>query len=494
MPQQTVRPRRSAWLALAALAWAAGAAVPLAAQTAHAAGKIAISTASQEARADFLEGRSLAENLRLEDSREHFRRAIARDPGFALAHLSLANSSPTGTEFFEHLGHAVALADKVSPGERLMIRGAEAGANADPAGQLELYRRLVADHPKDERARFLLGNAYFGRQEYQNAIAEYRRATEIAPDFAPAYNIVGYAYRTVGRYDDAETAFRQYIRLIPGDPNPYDSYAELLMKTGRFEESIAQYRKALEVNPQFSPSYIGIASNLMFQGKYDASRAEARKLYDAARSDGDRRAAMFAATVTYIEEGKTDLALAELDRQYALGQRTDDAAAMAGDATFMGNVLLETGKPSEALKRFEQAVQVVSASRLSPEVKENAKLLHRYNAARVAIAAADLAKAKSENQALLREAEAKQNPFQIRLGHEVAGMIALAEKNWDGALAHLAQANQQDPYNLYRQGLAYEGKGDKARAKAKFASAVDFNQLPTLNSAFVRMKARRPKA
>ncbi|HEU4523381.1 MAG TPA: tetratricopeptide repeat protein [Gemmatimonadales bacterium] len=491
MLQPSVRARRRVWLALALLGAAPS---PAVAQTSHPSGKIAITTSSEAARADFVKGRHLAENLRLEDSRQHFRSAITKDPGFALAHLSLANSSPTGTEFFEHLGHAVKLADKASPGERLMIKGAEAGANADPAGQLALYQKLVAEYGNDERAHFLLGNAYFGRQEYDKAITEYGRATQIAPEFAPAYNIVGYAYRTVGRYDQAEQAFKKYIQLIPNDPNPYDSYAELLMKMGRFDESIAQYRKALEVNPQFSPSYTGIATNLTFQGKYDAARAEAKKLYDAARNDGDKRAAMFAHTITYLDEGKTDLALAELEKQYALGKGTNDAAGMAGDATSMGNVLLATGKPAEALKRFDQAAQVVEASQLSSEVKENAKLIHRYNVARVAVATGDLAKARGENQVFMREAEAKKNPFQIRLAHEVEGMIALAEKSWDGALAHLAQANLQDPYNLYRQALAYEGKGDQAKAREKLASAVGFNQLPTINSALVRMKARHQKA
>ena len=93
-----------------------------------------------------------------------------------------------------------------------------------------------------------------------------------------------------------------------------------------------------------------------------------------------------------------------------------------------------------------------------------------------------------------QQAEARKNPFQVRLAHELAGTIALAEKNWDGGLSHLDQANLQDPYNLYRQGLAYEGKGDPAKAKEKFASAVNFNQLPTINSALVRMKARQQKA
>jgi tetratricopeptide (TPR) repeat protein len=500
MAYPTARPRRLCSISLAALITSA---VPAAAQSANpdaaptslaAAGKVPISTTSAEARADYIKGRTLAENLRVHDSREFMFRAISKDPNFAMAHLNLANSSPTGTEFFEHLGHAVKLADKASPGERLTIQAAQAGANADAAKALELLQKLVADFPEDERAHFALGTAYFGRQDYDKAIEEYRSSTTIAPDFAPAYNIVGYAYRTVGRFDDAEQAFKKYIELIPNDPNPYDSYAELLMKMGRFDESIAQYRKALEQNPQFAPSFIGISVNLMFQGKHDAARAEAGKLYSGARNDGEKRAAMFQNTVTYVEQGKTDLALAELDKQYALGKASGDAAGMAGDAVFMGNVLLESGKPAEALKRFEQAVQVTEASNLDAEIKDNTKLLHRYNAARVAIATKDLTTAKREGDAFLKASQAAQSPFQIRLGHEVAGMIALEQKDYDGALKHLEQANKQDPYNLYRIGLAYKGKGDKAKAKEMFRSAVDFNQLPTLNSAFVRAKAAKHKA
>ena len=491
MPHPTAQARRLSVLALAALIGSTPSAV---AQTAHVAGKVPISTVSAEAKADFVKGRTLAENLRAHESRAFLRSAVAKDPDFALAHLNLANSAPTPKEFFEHLGHAVALSGKASAGERLMIIGAQAGANADPAKQLEHYRQLVAEFPQDERAHFLLGGTYFGQQDYDKAIEQYRRSIAIAPDFAPAYNIVGYAYRTAGRYPDAEQAFKKYIELIPNDPNPYDSYAELLMKMGRFDESMAQYRKALKVNPEFAPSFIGIASNLMFQGKYDASRAEARKLYGRARNDGEKRAAMFAVTATHVEEGKFDLALVELDKQYALGEGIGDAAAMAGDATFMGNVLLESGKPAEALKKFEQALQVTEASQLSTEVKENAKLFHRFNVARVAIATKDLATAKREGDAFLRESQARKNSFQIRLGHEVAGRIALEEKNYDGALAHLEQANRQDPYNLYRMGLAYEGKGDRAKAKEMFRSAADFNQLPTLNSAFARAKTRKHKA
>ena len=54
-------------------------------------GKIAITTTSEEARKEFLAGRDLSEKLRITDSIQHYDKAIALDPNFALAHLNRAN-------------------------------------------------------------------------------------------------------------------------------------------------------------------------------------------------------------------------------------------------------------------------------------------------------------------------------------------------------------------------------------------------------------------
>jgi tetratricopeptide (TPR) repeat protein len=120
-------------------------------------------------------GRDLAERLLIQDSIQHFDKAISLDPNFALAHLNRANVSPTAKEFFDHLKHAVSLADKASEGERLLIIGTEAGANGNAAKQKETLEKLVAAYPNDERAHFTLGGYYFGQQDlknYDQAIAE----------------------------------------------------------------------------------------------------------------------------------------------------------------------------------------------------------------------------------------------------------------------------------------------------------------------------------
>ena len=326
------------------------------------------------------------------------------------------------------------------------------------------------------------------------AIGHYKKATELAPDYSTAFNILGYAYRQNEAYSDAENAFKKYIELIPNDPNPYDSYAELLLKMGRFDEAIVQYNKALGIDPNFINSHFGIAAALAYSGKPSEAQSELQKITTKARSDGERRTALFGQMVVAVDSGKLDQALAEVDKQYALGQKSNDMPAMAGDLLLKGNILLEMGKPDDARKAFEQALKTTTESNVPQENKDNAALFNHYNLARVAIAKKDVPAAKTETETFRKGAEARKNANQLKQAHELAGRIALEEKNYDTAVSELAQANQQNPDVLYLTGLSYQGKGDAAKAKDSFTKAAKFNSLPQLNYALVRTKAQKALA
>jgi len=495
MRHDYLRPIGYAALLIAALAFAGCQVEPnkTSASTATTAnnGKIPVTTSSEEARKEFLAGRDLQEKLRITDSISHYDKAISLDPNFALAELNRANVSPTAKEFFDHLKKAVALADKASDGERMMIHANEAGANGNPTKQKEILEKLVAAYPNDERAHFNLGGYYFGQQDYTQAISHYKRATELAPDYSTAYNILGYAYRQNEAYADAENAFKKYIELIPNDPNPYDSYAELLLKMGRFDEAITQYNKALSVEPTFLNSHFGIAAALTYKGKASDAQAELQKITQKARTDGERRTALFGQMVVAVDSGKLDQALAEVDKQYALGEKTNDVPAMVGDLQLKGNILLEMGRSDDAKQAYDQIVKMTNDSNLSQQIKDNTSRFHHYNLGRVAVAKKDLATAKTEAETFRKGTEAAKNANQLKLAHELAGRIALEEKNYDSAISELGQANQQNPDVLFLTGRAYQGKGDAAKAKESFTKAAKFNSLPQLNYAFVRSKAEK---
>lgn len=447
-------------------------------------------TASDEARALYREGRDLAEKLRATDARRLYQEAVDRDPDFALAYWALAVTAPTNQEFFDSLERAVELSDGASPGERHQILALDAAARGDPEAQWRHLNALVTAFPGDHRVHNAIGAFHFGRQEYDRAIEAYERALEIDPDFSQPYNQLGYAYRFQGSYADAEKAFQKYTRLIPNEPNPYDSYAELLMKLGRYEESIANYEKALEQDKQFVASYIGIANDRIFMGHPEKARATLRKLTGVARTDGERRVAMFWTANSYVHEGKTQEAIDAVRAMYAIAEANEDLGAMSGDHILMGNILLESGDTDGAASHFAEAMRLIRQARVPDDVKAAVQRNHRFNEGRLALARGDLTEAAVQAREYSEAAERHGIPFEIRQSHELQAMVALRRSDFDSALLHLGQANQQDPRVLYYTAVAAEGAGDREGAAAPMKAAADFNGL-NFNYAYVRGKARQ---
>jgi len=452
--------------------------------------KVPITTSSDEARALYVEGRDLSERLRAVEARERFSKAVELDEGFALGWLGLAFSAQSAKEFWDALDRAETEASHASEGEQHVILGFAAGARSDPASQLRHYEALTAAFPGDERAHNFLGNYYFGRQEYDRAIAAYDAAIAIAPGFSQPYNQKGYAHRFRGEYDQAEAAFKKYIELIPDDPNPYDSYAELLMKTGRFEESIANYEKALEQDPHFVASYIGIGLDRLYMGDPTKARESFDTLARDGRTSGEKRAGLFRIAQSWVFEGNTDEALETVEQMSALSEAEGDKAAVAGDLVLMGNILLDAGKPEAALARFEAAVEMNDASNAPEEAKAAALRNAVYNKARVAVDRGRVDEARSLASDYAGQVAPRGVAFELRQSHELQGLVALATKDYETAVAELSQANQQDPRVQYRLALAHEGAGDAEAARTACQKAAEDNGL-NFNFAYVRDEAKK---
>jgi len=450
--------------------------------------KLPITTKSEEARAAFLKARDLAEKLRGTDAHAMYAQAVAKDGDFASAYLGMAQSSGTAKDFFDALAHAVAVADKASPGERLLIKAADAGARNDVAGQKRALDEVVKTFPQDERVQNAMGQYYFVRQDWNAAIASYNKAIKINPDFSQPYNQLGYALRFTDKLPEAEKAFTKYIELIPGDPNPYDSYAELLMQEGKFDDSIKQYQKALSIDPNFVSSYVGIANDQMFAGKGADARTTLAKLGKVARTDGERRQASQWAAMSYAHEGAWDKALAELDKATAISTAAKAMVDVAGDHNLAADLLLEADRPDEAAAKFAAQQSTIEASDAPAEVKEATKRNALFADARVALAKKDLATAKTKAAAFGKAVATKKVPFEQWQQHELLGRIALAEGKFKVAVAELAKANQRDPRVMYLSATALQGAGDAKGARAMAKRAADFNSL-AFDYAYVRAKA-----
>ncbi|HXV77399.1 MAG TPA: tetratricopeptide repeat protein, partial [Candidatus Polarisedimenticolaceae bacterium] len=231
------------------------------------------------------------------------------------------------------------------------------------------------------------------------------------------------------------------------------------------------------------------ATNLDLLGRPDEARARLRQLYDQALNDGQRRTALGAMAVSYIAGGDFPGALTQVQRQYDLAAAAGDHAAMSADVNFMGNILLEMGRFDEARARFEETVALLDeAQNTSEEVKDLARLTYHYDAGRVAAWSGQLPEAKEHLSEYQSRAEANRNQFQIWAAHQLAGIIAIQEQDWDEAVSRIGRSNPQNPFNSYLLGVAYRGQGDGERAKQQFDRAANFNVAGNAQLAFARQR------
>jgi tetratricopeptide (TPR) repeat protein len=199
---------------------------------------------------------------------------------------------------------------------------------------------------------------------------------------------------------------------------------------------------------------------------------------------------MFVTTLTYLDEGKPEAALQEMDKQYSLGESISDHAAMSGDLVIKGMIYFEQGNIAEARKQFVKSDEVISRSRLSADVMQANRLGNEYNFGLVAMAEGNLEEARAHAATLAKGGESRKNKNLERLSHELLGRIALHTGDYQAAARELEKATQQNPYNLYRMGQAQAGLGQKEAARKLYQQAASFNSLPNLNFAFVRSKAK----
>ena len=131
---------------------------------------------------------------------------------------------------------------------------------------------------------------------------------------------------------------------------------------------------------------------------------------------------------------------------------------------------------------------MVIGSKLSPAIKENFAKGALFDEALIAAKKKKFAKAMGKADEYKAKIEAGKDPKEMENHHELVGRIAFEKGDYAKAIAHLKQADQQNPYTLYLLAVAESKAGDKARAAELFKTVAHWNEN-SLSYAFVRYKA-----
>jgi serine/threonine protein kinase/Tfp pilus assembly protein PilF len=438
-----------------------------------------VTTSSPEAYHFYLEGRKLYSQGQWEQSVALMEKAIALDPGFAMAFRSMAVSYRTMSrpdEMKKYLRKALDLSDRISEREKLLIQGdyyKDSESTYDQA--IEAYEKLVSLYPESaeaEAGNVNSGILYAGIEEWDKAIERYEAAIAAGTNFAYTYSNLAIPYMAKGEYAKAKTVLESGLDKFPENRlMGHFNLGMLYAFQGKFDLALNEADKAAAIDPTYTR---GRFYHLM----WDFVKAEeVYKKWLGFISPGDHLLARQQLEYLYRTQGRFEEAKDQIRLGIDLAEKLKRDTDLVYLYYFLAYHHLRSGKYGEALEAAERAgtpQQISIVDRI-------------YGLEMKGWISAEMGKlAEARNTAEEIKKLVDTSPFKkgIRHHHFLTGMIQLKAKNYSDAVESFKKAisllphpytwDTDDALYMYPLALAYYDSGNMPMARAEFERMVAF--------------------
>ena len=211
-----------------------------------------------------------------------YKESVRLDPGFAHAHISIANTS---LEYYRNY----------SRDSQLLTRASE---------HIELAARVLGESARIYWIRSILARTLGNLEE---SLEFALRSVELAPEFALGYSALGFTYQSLGRREEAANARERLVQLRENDRNAHFTYLGTLNELGDTSRLVFAAGKALPIFERYLRltrddlhARVQYASILGYVGEHERSLMEARGLEATNGLDGF---VLYNLACLYLHEG-----------------------------------------------------------------------------------------------------------------------------------------------------------------------------------------------
>ncbi len=208
------------------------------------------------------------------------------------------------------------------------------------------FEQLVVDDPRHLEGWCRLAAAREALGDHPGAIAAYRAASALKPDFAGVHCNLGAALLRTGAAEAAMSAFEQALAHQPDFPEALNGLGVALKALGRAADAVAPLRRAVEVRPSYAEAHYNLGNVLQAQEAW----AEAIAAYRHALTLQPRSADLLHNLASALCSTRAFSEAADRERE-ALALAPHLAEAHNG----LGNALLGLGRWDEAAAAFTRA-------------------------------------------------------------------------------------------------------------------------------------------
>ncbi len=220
---------------------------------------------------------------------------------------------------------------------------------ADSDEGAKALKRVLAEDPKIIDAWFMLGNEYYRKHQFQQAIAQYQRALELKPDYDLVVINMANAYRALGRDQEAMVGYRRFMELDPKNAQIRYETAQILIDNGKLDDGQAELTRALALEPKLAAARNALGVLALKRG--DLLGAE-REIREAITQKADVRLAHFNLALLAEQQGDLQRAIAEYKNEIALHANSYKASFN------LGRVYEQLGDRSGQFEAFRAAIEI----------------------------------------------------------------------------------------------------------------------------------------
>jgi tetratricopeptide (TPR) repeat protein len=398
-------------------------------------------TPSLEALVVYTEAGRQFNSRNYEEARPMYERAIELDSNFAMAHAGLGmffllvESDRVNGD--EHLNKALALSDRLTDRERLVIEA----------------------------------DGHFFKDNFERAISAYKIYTALYPDDVSPKSNLGLAYMQLNLYDEAISTLKQLIRQDSADAGAYINLATSFSASDEPDSALQYYHQGFALRPEWR-----LSGNLNHE--FGFTYAEAGNL-DAAEqtftdmlSGSNDQQASGARSLGLLKmyEGKYHEAIDQLKRAAITTQLLDYPTSELRNHLYLATVFRALGDAENYLQELSEAHRIGISQPIAPVwIGRLAKLYLRSGLT-------------TEAQVILDTLEARRdttNRVDKVFFHLLSGEAALAAEQYAEATQQLEMAHtlQADTYTLESLAYGYMMGGDLEAARAKYEELISHRQL-----------------
>jgi tetratricopeptide (TPR) repeat protein len=139
----------------------------------------------------------------------------------------------------------------------LMRKAREASLREDGAAEaIEALRQVLDEDASVIDAWVRLGNEQLGLRDFDEAIASYKSALRLKPDYELAVINLATAYRRTGAIEEAIVGYRQFLRLDPRNAQIHFEVARMLTEREEFEAADEHLLDALRAEPGMAAAQV----------------------------------------------------------------------------------------------------------------------------------------------------------------------------------------------------------------------------------------------